>query len=205
MKKLILHLLLLTICSAFVAKTTAQSKEDFRSEKYEQAILEIVEHSKGEYTKDEVIDYLSGTSSTLQDNKSGARAGDLTLNPQIAVVEFDENSTQFEIETEFAAVTSMTFSLDLTSTAPWAGAAVIDFAAETISFSNIQQNNGFVARSTSFTAININGTATDTFTAYIIQEPAPQPVLLVTPKFMTMPAEGGITTPFSVLNLNVTD
>ncbi len=204
MKKLILHLLLLTICSAFVAKTAAQSKEDFRSEKYEQAILEIVEHSKGEYTKDEVIDYLSGTSSKHLDNKSGVRAGDLTLNPQIAVVEYNENSTQFEIETEFAAVTSMTFSLNTNSLAPWAGAAVIDFATETIAFSNIQQNNGSVARSTSFIAININGTATDTFTAYIIQEPAPQPVLLVTPKFMTMPAEGGITTPFSVLNFNVT-
>ncbi|MBE0637194.1 MAG: T9SS type A sorting domain-containing protein [Bacteroidales bacterium] len=206
MKKLNLYLLILTIVFSSVVRTMAQSKEDYRSEKYERVISEIVEHSKEKLATDDVIDYLSGNRKSGSPNKSGAMITTLSLSPVIDIVAYDgTESAQFDIITE-GQITSATFSITIPPAATWVNAPVINYSTKKVTIA-VDANNEFTARQTPIDAVLILGPVTNTlsFTAYIIQEPAPQPVLLVSPEFMPIPQEGGITDPFSVIYFNIND
>ncbi len=204
MKKWIRYLFVLAAVLNLCADAIAQSKEDFRPEQYTKAVSEIVEHSKGNLTAEQINEYLSGNSEIDLPDKSGAMITTLSLSPVIDIVGYNGTEpAQFDVITE-VQITSATFSITIPAAATWVNTPVINYVTRKITIP-VDSNNGFTARQTPFEAVLILGPVTNTlsFTAYIVQEPAPQPVLIVSPEFMAMPKEGGITDPFSVIYFNI--
>jgi len=204
MKKRIRYLFVLAVVLFLGADAIAQSDEDYRPEKYTKAISEIVEHSGGQLTTDEVIDYLSGNIKPGSPDKAGAMITTLSLSPVIDIVGYNGTEpAQFDVITE-GQITSATFSITIPPAATWVNTPVINYTTRKVTIA-MDANNEYTARQTPIDAVLILGPVTNTlsFTAYIVQEPAPQPVLIISPEFRVMPQEGGITDPFSVIYFNI--
>lgn len=204
-------ILLLLIHMLPFTKTGAQVTEtELRSEKYSAAILNIIATSDKFNNTGDVIEQINSTQFNPIPwiTKPGIlNTNFFFLNPAIDLVSFSGNEPA--LFTYFASnnlAADTTLAIDLSNVPDWvlAGSLSVDTVSNTITIS-VSPNLTGLARSASFETSTVISGETLSFTANILQEPAPQQFIFVSPQFMALPPEAGVAGPFAVTHFNISN
>lgn len=199
MKKICYNIIFFSVqllAAVFVSQAAfaQQNLPDFSAEIYREAIQNIVIHSNGKLTREDVLQKLESPEKSLPLN-SGTRAG-LALTPEIVQITYDDTNADF-----YYSPTSTT-----NVSAVWEGNWITEFADDdvndSITFTTLT-NTTPVPRSSAVTVSGkVDGDSVSA-TGYILQGPATVPFIFVSPKYLAMPPEGDTTEAVSVTSFNV--
>jgi hypothetical protein len=198
----ILVFLLLLIAATAVAQ---QDPDQFKTKEYEGAIKQIIHRSAAFSIQEQVIEALIAEPafSGFSTDSTGLMSAYFFLEPAIAFVPWDGTVSAVFTYQSSALLDENTLTLDFSDTDDWVNIqdVSIDYVNQLITIP-VGMNPVNLARTTSFEAVAIPGGTTLTFTATILQAPAPQQFLIVSPDYYSIGAEGGITESFTVTNFN---
>jgi hypothetical protein len=184
-----------------------QASSDFGSLEYQAAIENIVVQSNGSISREEVILSLSSS----ENHNSPSLSDSLLLSeifflfPSVRLVSFDgSEAAEFGFYLFYPVAVDTSLYIDWTGIPDWVDtlSAVISYPDSSITI-NVLPNSEPIARSAAITAKVILFDDTLSATAFILQAPAPQPYIFVSPNFLTVSPEGGTTPPFSVIHFNL--
>ncbi len=203
-------ILIITGCLAFVyfsMPAYAQSPEDdFTSDLYREAIQDIIDAPGGKLDREAVLGILASpqlAEKGQMENLLLTRGDTIYMVPEIALVHYDS------LFVDFNYFPDTTFHLDsLSLTFPenpnWVDTTTftIDSIPSKIRIFT-QVNPDFEPRSTPVKLtgkINFNSVS---YTSYILQQPRPQPIIIVSPKYQAMGPAQDTTDPFTVTHFNI--
>ncbi|MBE0663324.1 MAG: T9SS type A sorting domain-containing protein [Bacteroidales bacterium] len=184
-----------------------QPSANLRSSEYKAAIENIVAQSNGSISNEEVILSLSD----FENQNSPPPSNSVLLSeifflfPTVELVSFDgSEAAEFGFYLFFPVAVDTSLFIDWTGIPDWVDtlSAVISYPDSSITI-NVLPNSEPIARSATITAKVILFGDTLSSTAFILQAPAPQPYIFVSPNFLTVSPEGGATPPFSVIHFNL--
>jgi hypothetical protein len=184
-----------------------QTGTDFRSQAYTKAIDDIIAISEGQLGREEIIKQLAAQSDPV--NLSNATSSILDLfivYPEVVLVSHDGNESAVFYYYMNPEPINTVLIFDFSNTPDWVDtlSLVIDTVANSFTI-NVFENTEPLARLAPFKVIGLLEGTVDTCTAYILQAPAPQTFLFVTPDYLAMPPEGGTTPPFTITHHGLND
>ena len=169
---------------------------DFNSPAYEPAIENIVNHNDGFQTSTAVIEALTNPVAETPALQSGFRGDTIITNPVIAFIPYNQQSVTFKyIPT--AAIDTVTVGIPINGV-DWLSDPVVDLNDSTLTIA-VSQNTGYTPNEATFdVTAEFSGGTSATCQATVLQGAAPEPFILVSPKYLAISGEGGITPPFTV-------
>jgi alpha-D-ribose 1-methylphosphonate 5-phosphate C-P lyase len=198
-------LLIITIIFSPLLNVSAQqTEEDFRSENYARAISQIVDQSGGKLDREAVIQQLLiSTNTKVKANPSTTLfRGDLMIAPMIDFVGYDgSDSARFSYFTTETLADDLI--LDFENNLSWVDTLSPVIIDDSIKI-NVDDNPTYEARLASFTVEAQFAGDTSFVTVWIIQEPLPQKIIYVSPKYFAIPPEGDTTADFIITYFNIT-
>lgn len=181
----------------------AQEDADFRSEIYRDAIQNIVANSNGSLTRGDVLRKLESPEKEPFYNPE-SRADTLYLVPEIRLISYNSTTATFSYFPQNTFWEDSVF-VSFPENPVWlTGTVTMDSISSTITIGT-EVNESIEPRSTPVLVEGVDGGDTVSFTGFILQQPAPQQFIFVSPKYLAMSPEGGETEAVSVVALNVED
>lgn len=181
--------------------------DDLRSVEYVAAVENIVALSNGSISREEVMMSLNSyeNQNSLTPSNSLLLSEIFFLFPSVKLVSFDgSEAAEFGFYVFYPQAVDTSLYIDWTGIPDWIDtlSAVISYPDNSVIIS-VLPNSEPIARSAAFTAKVILEGDTLSSSAFILQAPSPQPYIFVSPNFLTVSPEGGITPPFSVIHFNL--
>lgn len=186
-------------------RTTAQKTTSFNNEIYREAIQNIAVKSQGRLSRDAIISQLEWQDRGVEppvDSPSGIRADSIYLVPEIRLIGYNSpvaNFGYFPRNTFYEDSVLVSFP----ENPNWlTGLVVVDSASSSINI-GVQPNPSSQPRSTEVLVKGIQNGDTVAFSGFILQQPAPQKFIFVSPKYLAAPPEGGQTETVNVTTFNI--
>lgn len=176
---------------------------DIFSKKFAPAIQQIIDCSDQFQSSLKAIEVLENPNKITEIPLTGFRVDTIFTQPEIAFAQYDQTSITFNYYPEDTFYEDSIF-VTFPDSPGWLHNPIVDSTNSTITIT-IEENPGITPRVAS---ILIEGTINSnsvSCTAFVLQAGKPQQFILVSPKYLAVSPEGGITDPFAVTHFNVID
>lgn len=191
---------ILLVCCNSQAVVAQTSSELFSADDFKPAIAEIAARSNGRLDEKNVLEILTNGGSSIYNHET-LRGDTIYMIPEIAVVSYDANSAMFEYvisENFWQDSIEITFPGD----PGWISNPQIDTTNKSVIIT-IVPNPTFSPRTGEVRISAISGGVTLSFSSFILQQPKPVQLIIVSPDYSVEPPQGGLTDLFSVTHINV--
>lgn len=177
------------------------SPELFSADDYEQAIAEIAARSNGRLDENRILEILANGGASIY-NPEGLRGDTIYMIPEIKLVSYDADSTMFEyVISENFLQDSLKVSFP--GNPSWITNSQIDTVNKSVAVT-LSANPTFTPRTGEVKISAISGGVTVSFSSFILQQPKPVQLILLTPDLKIVPCEGEIFN-VDVFRYNVDD
>jgi hypothetical protein len=188
----------------FAPKLVAQAgTNEIIIEQYQEAINQILANPENEYSREEIIHFLSNPTFGLRPKNvhQNLLSEFFILSPTIRLVNWDgSEDAAFDFFNDGTAPDTIVFNFPVKPT--WVD-TIPQVTATDITFAISEANPQNTARQSTFIATAHFADTSIAATAHILQAPQPQSFIFVSPKYLAVPPEGNAAAQFDIELFNI--